>query len=101
MFISLCIKGLNSVDSENRKDMLCNKAEVWSINWDVWITLCSQHLLDCVSRQRVEKQGNEQGEENEKKDFENGPLVVVPNNVSDGFDWIEEPHEWWVWSPGK
>ena len=41
---------------DDRKDVLSSKVKL----------LCSQHLLDCVAGQGVEKEGDEQGEENEK-----------------------------------
>ena len=59
------------------------------------------HLLDCVSRQSVEEHGEEEGEEDDEDDLEDRPLVVVPDDVPDRLQRVEEPHEGRVRSPGR
>ena len=59
------------------------------------------HLLDCVSRQSVEEHGEEEGEEDDEDDLEDCPLVVVPDDVPDRLQGVEEPHEGGIRSPGK
>ena len=51
------------------------------------------HLLDGVSRQGVEEHGEEEREEDDEDDLEDGPLVVVPDDVPDRLQRVEEPHE--------
>ena len=59
------------------------------------------HLLDCVSRQSVEEHGEEEGEEDDEDDLEDCPLVVVPDDVPDRLQGVEEPHEGGIRPPGK
>ena len=40
-------------------------------------------------------------EKNECQNFEDGPLVVVPDDVADALQRVQEPHEGRVWSTGK
>ena len=59
------------------------------------------HLLDGVSGQGVEEHGEEEGEEDDEDDLEDRPLVVVPDDVPDRLQRVEEPHERRVRSPGR
>ena len=40
-----------------------------------------------------EEESKEEDEANKNKDFDDRPFKVVPNYVTNRFDWIEEPHE--------
>ena len=51
----------------------------------------AQHLLDHVARHAVEEQRDEQDQQQEEDDFEKKPAIVVPEDVSNGLEWVEEP----------
>ena len=40
-------------------------------------------------------------EKDDGKDFDDCPLVVVPDDVSDGFQRVQEPHERRIRSPAR
>ena len=65
----------------------------------VEMILSPNHLLDGVAGQGVEEHGEEQGEEDDEDDLEDRPLVVVPDDVPDRLQRVEEPHEGRVRSP--
>ena len=58
----------------------------------------SHQFLDRVARQSVEEHGKKEDEEEPKEDLDDGPLVVVPDNVANRLDRVEEPHEGRVWA---
>lgn len=53
----------------------------------------SHHPLDRVSGKVVDKEGEEENGAEDEQDLEDGPLEVVPDNVADRLDRIQEPHE--------
>ena len=55
--------------------------------------LHSHHFLYRITWKRIKEKSQKESHEKDEEDLENGPLVVVPDNVSDGFDGIQEPHE--------
>ena len=67
----------------------------------VEMILSPNHLLDGVAGQGVEEHGEEQGEEDDEDDLEDRPLVVVPDDVPDRLQRVEEPHEGRVRSPAR
>ena len=67
----------------------------------VEMILSPDHLLDGVAGQGVEEHGEEEGEEDDEDDLEDRPLVVVPDDVPDRLQRVEEPHERRVRSPGR
>ena len=67
----------------------------------VEMILSPDHLLDGVAGQSVEEHGEEEGEEDDEDDLEDRPLVVVPDDVPDRLQRVEEPHEGRVRSPAK
>ena len=60
--------------------------------------LCTKDLLDGEARHRVEEEDKEDGESEEGEQLQYGPFVIVPNDVTDALQWIEEPHEGGIWS---
>ena len=46
-------------------------------------TLSSQHTLDGVTRDRIEEEKQEDGQEENDDHFDDRPFVVVPDNVAD------------------
>ena len=67
----------------------------------VEMILSPDHLLDGVAGQGVEEHGKEEGEEDDEDDLEDRPLVVVPDDVPDRLQRVEEPHERRVRSPAR
>lgn len=61
----------------------------------------SQQLLDSVTWHRVEKQQQHDCQGQHSQNFEDGPLVVVPHNVPDWLQWVQEPHEGCIRSTGE
>ena len=55
----------------------------------------------CVARQSVEEHGEEEEEEDDKDDLEDRPLVIVPDDIADRLQQVEEPHEGRVRSPRR
>ena len=45
-------------------------------------TLSSQHTLDGVTRDRIEEEKQEDGQEENDDHFDDRPFVVVPDNVA-------------------
>lgn len=61
----------------------------------------SQHFLDHVTRHAVEEK-SQHGQQQESSDNLDGqPLVLVANQVFNGFEGSEEPQEAGVWTTGK
>ena len=58
-----------------------------------------QDALDSVARDGVEEEKQKDGKEEDDNQFDDCPLVVVPNDVADGLQRIEEPHERGIWPP--
>ena len=54
---------------------------------------CAKHPLDCVARHGVEEERKNSCQEDEEDGFENDPLVVVPKDVADRLQWVQEPDE--------
>ena len=48
----------------------------------------SEHSLDGVSGDGIEEEKDEEGEEEDDDHLDDGPLVVVPDDVPDGLQWI-------------
>lgn len=61
----------------------------------------TQQLLDSVTRHWVEEQQQHNCQGQHSQNFEDGPLVVVPHNVPDWLQWVQEPHEGCIWPAGK
>ena len=68
------------------------KADIWEehfINLPLYspkmhlFTLSSQHTLDGVTRDRIEEEKQEDGQEENDDHFDDRPFVVVPDNVAD------------------
>ena len=55
--------------------------------------------LDGVTGQSVEEEGEEYDEADPEEDLDDGPLVVVPDDVPNGLDRVQEPHEGRVGPP--
>jgi hypothetical protein len=55
--------------------------------------LRSDELLHCVARNGVEEEQHHERDGDEDESLEDCPLVIVPNYVANGFQWVEEPHE--------
>lgn len=55
--------------------------------------LGSQQFFNSISRYGVEKNQNNHRQRNNDEQFQNGPFVIMPQNVSDGLDGIHEPHK--------
>ena len=53
----------------------------------------TQHLLHHVARHAVEEQCDEDHQQQEDDDFQEKPAIVVPEDVSNGLEWVEEPDE--------
>ena len=53
----------------------------------------AKHLLDHVSRHAVEEERNEYDQQEEEDDFEDEPSIVVPQDVTDRLERIQEPDE--------
>lgn len=57
------------------------------------IHLRSEHLLDGVARNGVEEQQQQDGQPEDDQALDDAPLVIVPDDVPDRFERIQEPHE--------
>ena len=55
--------------------------------------LGAEHLLDHVAGQAVEEESNENGKKEEEDRLEDDPAVVVPQDVADRLQRVEEPDE--------
>ncbi len=55
--------------------------------------LSPQHALDGVTRERIEEKDQKDDQHQPEKDLDDGPLVVVPDDVANGLDGVQEPHE--------
>lgn len=58
----------------------------------------SNHHLDGVSGQGIEKHGKKESKEDPEQALEDGPLVVSPNDVAHGPHRIQEPQERPIWT---
>ena len=47
------------------------------------LNLSSKHTLDSVARDGVYEEKEEDGQEEDGNQFDDSPLVVMPNNVAD------------------
>ena len=52
------------------------------------IYLSSEHILDGVSWDGIEEEEYEEGQEDDEDHLDDGPLVVVPDDVADGLQGI-------------
>ena len=52
------------------------------------ICLSSEHILDGVSWDGIEEEEYEEGQEDDEDHLDDGPLVVVPDDVPDGLQWV-------------
>ena len=55
--------------------------------------LSPQHAFDSVARERIEEKDQKDDQHQPEEDLDDGPLVVVPDDVANGLDGVEEPHE--------
>lgn len=55
--------------------------------------LRAEDLLDGVARHGVEEEQEHDGHGQDDEHLEDGPLVVVPHDVADGLERVQEPHE--------
>ena len=63
-----------------------------------WLSvLCAEDALHGVARDGIEEKKEEDGKQSDEDDLNNGPLVIVPDYVAYGLQWVQEPHETWVW----
>ena len=62
--------------------------------------LSSQNPFHSIARNCIKKEKEKKGEKEYGDDLEDGPLVVVPDDIADGLEGIEEPHEGGVWPGG-
>jgi len=53
----------------------------------------TQHLLHHVARHAVEEECDEDDQQEKDDDFQDKPAIVVPEDVSDRLEWVEEPDE--------
>ena len=60
--------------------------------FEIFINLYSHNHLDCIAWKRIKKQRQKEGEAKNEQDLEDGPLVVVPDDVLDGLERVQEPH---------
>ena len=58
-----------------------------------------QDTLDSVARDGVEEEKQKDGKEEDDNQFDDCPLVVVPDDVADGLQGIQEPHKRGIWPP--
>lgn len=60
-----------------------------------------QHLLDQVTGERVEEQAQQEQQQQQPQDFEDQPAVVVPDEVTNGLQRAQKPHETGVRSTSR
>jgi len=53
----------------------------------------TKHLLDHVSRHAVEEESDQDDQQKEDDHFEDEPAVVVPEDIADRLEWVQEPNE--------
>jgi hypothetical protein len=63
--------------------------------------LSPQHAFDSVARKRIEEEDQKDDQHQPEEDLDDGPLVVVPDDVANGLDGVQEPHEGGVRPPEK
>jgi hypothetical protein len=63
--------------------------------------LSSQHAFDGVTRERIEEENQKDDQHQPEEDLDDGPLVVVPDDIANGLDGVQEPHEGRVRPPEK
>ena len=63
------------------------------------VSLRAEHPLDGVAGEGVEEEREEDDEAEPEEDLDDGPLVVVPDDVTDRLDRVQEPHERRVRTP--
>ena len=59
--------------------------------------LCAEDLLYGEARHRVEEEDEEDSEAEEGEQLQDGPFVIVPNDVTDALERVKEPHEGSIW----
>ena len=50
-------------------------------------------LIDCCSWHVIEEKAKEDGQQKHQRQFEDDPLVVLPQDELNGFEWIGNPEE--------
>ena len=55
--------------------------------------LCAEDALDGVAGDGVEEEKEEDGQQSDEDDLDDGPLVIVPDDVADGLQGVQKPHE--------
>lgn len=62
--------------------------------------LSADDFLDGVSRYRVEEEDDHEDDRHHDEELEDFPLVVVPHDVPNGLEGVQEPHEGRVGTAG-
>lgn len=62
------------------------------------ITLCSKHFLHGIAWNGIEEEKYENRQTEYDESFDYPPLVIVPDDVAYGFQWVQEPHERCIWA---
>ena len=57
------------------------------------MVLCAEDALNCVARDGIEEKKEEDSKQSDEDNLNNCPLVIVPDYVSYGLQWVQEPHE--------
>lgn len=57
------------------------------------VALSTQEPLDGVAWNGIEEEQDEKGDGENDKDLQDGPLVVVPHDVADRLERVQQPHE--------
>ena len=83
LIFRMLIFGENRFDVDHTLDV-----EIQSLH-----SLGPQHSFDRVSRQGIEEEDEEDDEPEPAENLDDGPLVVVPDDVANRLDGVQEPHE--------
>ena len=63
--------------------------------------LSTEDLLDGVAGHVVEEEGQHQRQEHEEQRFDDDPLILMPQDVAQRLERVQEPHERRVRPAGK
>jgi len=95
--ISCCEKWKHAIDGVGNDGEVCvQRMHVFTSRLSAAVS-SAQHLLDHVARHAVEEQRNEDDQQEEDDDFKDKPTIVMPENVSDRLEWVQEPDERRIW----
>ena len=50
-------------------------------------------LVHCGARDGVEEEADEEQQQQNREDLDDQPLVVAPQNVAKGLQWVHQPQE--------